>query len=236
MQEMITTRWPKMARVQQDKRVELLTGRRVVRHWWQDRGVAEQVARRSQCGYLAEWTVPLERAAEGWYESELVDGYHPRSEEDFQRCFAALATIHSTERREKRDVTERHCERVCSRLRENHPTEKSLLTDVHRWFGRQMLVDFLGPWHGDPSASNILLVSGPRRVTFVDHAPQWYGGAKYDFAKLRRSMIIDDDANTLKPPDHGDAWLAVVIAGMLGSHAKGDLWSKLAEIWLKITG
>jgi hypothetical protein len=231
-------RWPAMERVEKD-RATLITPEGVWR-WYKDHEQAKNCCARSTQMPLSAHTVPMSWWGDGWTLAQFIEGRHPdpRNDNDMSKVVLALDLLHGSSQVSFHSfVGGRLRLRALDRLEKNHPKDTATRELLVTWMGWKWLVGLIGPWHGDPTINNTI-IQPDGSVRFIDHSFMIAGPREYDLAKLRRSMVIGDDGNWVVgtgPLQRGDHWLAIVLAGMIGSHVVGKLRNNCLEAFREIT-
>lgn len=224
-------RWPAMKRARDDRATLVCDS--CVWRWYADVAAAQQVAMRSQqeplrgyCGGAYEYV------ADGWVQCPYVIGREATAA-DVLLIDRELQRLHDSGPRQRMRVGAILRSRVLARLLNNHAVGDPMHDEIAAWPMWRYIDGSVGPWHGDPSLTNVLITPSGA-VQFIDHSPMEHGPREYDFAKLRRSLVLGDDGEWKNRPPRGDEWLAVVVAGMIGSHCAGAFRDKLIEMWRTI--
>lgn len=221
--------WPMMQRVRPDRKTLVLPERGCVLRRFESEHDAMSYALHGY--YLAQrgWSKPCEYIGKEWTAQEhVVAGDAQPNVAGIVRIIAELHG-HVGQYGAPRDYTQEELQRVCDREVRNHGGE---LVETFAKHWPSELRSVRGPWHGDPTLTNCI-VDAAGRYWMIDHAPQLLGPQEYDYAKLRRCLLINDEGVIdwqQVARGHDDTWLRVVIAGMLGSHT-GEMREKLKEVW-----
>jgi len=240
-----TNHWPLMRRAISDRFTYCIPSRGVTLRWFADAEVARQVCERSVRAPLAHFTVPMRQIGareepSRWCESQFVPGSHPLGEAPIKRI---LVRLHASTPASRADVESAYRDRVLSRVPREDPLYPHLYSEISSWSGWTRLAetqhDFVS-WHGDATLSNcVVSESASHEATLIDHSPIARGPREYDYAKLRRSLVLSDDGRWRDDPRtcRGDLHLAVVVLGMLGSHWRhSPIFERLLEFWREIRG
>lgn len=101
------------------------------------------------------------------------------------------------------------------------PTREMTRGERVRFFSSRGLLDIdvklhVGSWHGDPTLSNF--IGG----YLIDHSPDAEGPLEWDYAKLERSEILDDNMKRIGKC-RKDPLLAAVFLSMFYRHGCAEL-------------
>lgn len=214
--------WPAMKRIEDDREVVIYNSLVMIHD--KDHERLLRVTARSQSGPLAPYTTFMQYRGLGQATRGYISGECPAPHGPLVETLAQLHEDGPQRNATREELRAFYEQRILNRIERNCPQHYDLVVNWPGW--ERLVYDrpnvTWGVWHGDASDYNAVETQGGRIVLF-DHAPEPEGPQEYDFAKLKRSLYIDNTMTLRKTPRLRDDVLTAVIAGMIGSHGHPNL-------------